>query len=61
MKFSRRLPHELHANALSELLQEKRSAGINVLDLTESNPTHAGIEYPAGFLSSLASEAAARY
>ena len=61
MKFSRRLPNELHPNALSELLREKRSAGINVLDLTESNPTHAGIEYPAGFLSSLASEAAARY
>ena len=33
MKFSRRLPHELHANALSELLQEKRSAGVNVLAL----------------------------
>lgn len=61
MKFSRRLPRELRPNALSELLREKRSAGVNVLDLTESNPTHAGIEYPAGFLSSLASQAAARY
>jgi alanine-synthesizing transaminase len=61
MKFSRRLPNELHPNTLSELLREKRSAGVNVLDLTESNPTHAGIVYPAGFLSSLASDAAARY
>ena len=29
--------------------------------MTESNPTQAGIEYPAGFLSSLAGEAAMRY
>ncbi len=61
MKFSRRLPRELHPNALAELLREKRAAGAQILDLTESNPTHAGIEYPAGFLSSLAVEAAARY
>src|SRR5580704_7851037 len=61
MRFSARLPNELHPNALTELLREKRQAGARVLDLTESNPTHAGIEYPAGFLSSLAAEAAVRY
>jgi aspartate/methionine/tyrosine aminotransferase len=61
MKFSRRLPHELRPNALTELLREKRQAGARILDLTESNPTHAGIEYPAGFLASLAVEAVARY
>src|SRR5580704_6352232 len=61
MRFSARLPNELHPNALTELLREKRQAGARILDLTESNPTHAGIEYPAGFLSSLASEAAVRY
>ena len=61
MKFSGRLPHDLHPNALTELLREKRQAGARVLDLTESNPTHAGIEYPAGFLASLGSEAALRY
>ncbi|HEX4134951.1 MAG TPA: pyridoxal phosphate-dependent aminotransferase [Bryobacteraceae bacterium] len=59
--FSRRLPHEMHANALTELLQAKRRSGAHILDLTESNPTHAGIEYPAGFLSTLADDAAARY
>jgi hypothetical protein len=42
--FSSRLPHELRPNALTELLRRKHS----YLDLTESNPTHAGIEYPAG-------------
>lgn len=61
MKFSRRLPHELRPNALTELLEEKRRAGAQILDLTESNPTRAGIEYPRGFLAGLAAEAAARY
>ncbi len=61
MTFSHRLPRELRPNALTELLAEKKKAGAPILDLTESNPTHAGIEYPAGFLSCLASEAAARY
>ncbi len=61
MKFSGRLPHDLHPNALTELLREKRQAGARVLDLTESNPTHAGIEYPAGFLASLGTDAALRY
>jgi aspartate/methionine/tyrosine aminotransferase len=61
MKFSTRLPHEMRPNALTELLRIKRQGGTRILDLTESNPTHAGIEYPAGFLNSLASEAAMRY
>jgi len=61
MTFSKRLPHEMRPNALAELLHEKRQSGARILDLTESNPTRAGIEYPAGFLSSLAVEAAVRY
>ena len=61
MKFSARLPHEMRPNALTELLRIKRQSGARILDLTESNPTHAGIEYPAGFLNSLASEQAIRY
>ena len=61
MKFSARLPHDIRPNALTELLRIKRQTGARILDLTESNPTHAGIEYPAGFLNSLASEAALRY
>jgi alanine-synthesizing transaminase len=61
MKVSRRLPHELHPNALTELLRKKRQDGARILDLTESNPTHASIEYPAGFLASLAADTAARY
>lgn len=61
MKFSKRLPHEMRPNALAELLRVKRLSGAPILDLTESNPTHAGIAYPTGFLHSLASEAAMRY
>lgn len=61
MRFSRRLPHELLPNALTELLREKRRQGARILDLTESNPTNAGIGYPAGFLTCLAAEEAARY
>jgi len=61
MKFSTRLPHELQTNALSDLLAQKRCSGTRILDLTESNPTHAGIVYPAGFLAALSHENAARY
>ena len=61
MKFSSRLPHELRPNALSELLARKRREGATILDLTESNPTQAGIAYPPGFLAALADERALRY
>ena len=61
MRFSHRLPHGLAANALSTLLDAKRREGIPLLDLTESNPTHAGIIYPSGFLSGFASDAALNY
>ena len=61
MKFSSRLPYGLHTNELTDLLTAKRLAGARILDLTESNPTHAGIVYPPGFLSALASDDATRY
>lgn len=61
MKFSSRLPHEIRPNSLSLLLDAKRAAGATVLDLTESNPTQAGIVYPEGFLSGLSDPRAAIY
>jgi aspartate/methionine/tyrosine aminotransferase len=61
MKFSKRLPGEMRPNALTELLREKRQRGTSILDLTESNPTHAGIVYPGDFLESLASRSALLY
>ena len=45
--FSARLDWTARPNPISQLLAEKRRRGELVLDLTESNPTHAGIEYPA--------------
>jgi alanine-synthesizing transaminase len=61
MKFSSRLPHGIQPNALSLLLDSKRRAGVEVLDLTESNPTRAGIVYPEGFLDALSDPRAATY
>ncbi len=40
---------------MTELLRAKRQAGAAILDLTESNPTHAGLAYPSeNILRSLA-------
>ncbi len=60
MRFSKRLPSESHPNELTRILTAKRAAGISVLDLTESNPTRAGIIYPP-FVDALADERAVRY
>jgi alanine-synthesizing transaminase len=45
--FSSRLNWGIPANPLSKLLAEKQASGAPVLDLTESNPTRAGLSYPA--------------
>src|SRR5437764_1401039 len=44
-RFSRRTEWKLAPNRLTEALLEERAAGREVLDLTLSNPTHAGILY----------------
>src|ERR1700722_526999 len=43
--FSSRLNWAVDQNKLSRMLEGKRSAGAEVLDLTESNPTAAGLSY----------------
>jgi len=48
--FSSRLHWDAPPNRVTELLRAKRSAGVRILDLTESNPTHAGLDYPAGIV-----------
>jgi hypothetical protein len=45
--FSSRFSWDLEPNRLSRLLVVKRRQGARVLDLTESNPTHADLPYPA--------------
>lgn len=53
--FSRRVAFEGQTNRLWRLLQQKRQAGLSVIDLTESNPTRVGLEFPhAEILEALA-------
>jgi alanine-synthesizing transaminase len=44
--FSSRLHSDLQPNPLTQLAEAKRREGAAVLDLTESNPTRAGLGYP---------------
>lgn len=44
--FSSRTPASLVSNRLTEALERRRHDGLRVLDLTITNPTRAGIEYP---------------
>jgi aspartate/methionine/tyrosine aminotransferase len=46
MHFSSRFHWDLRPNRLTQALAARRAAGAPVLDLTESNPTHAGFTYP---------------
>ena len=60
--FSSRLNWGLPLTPLAKLLDEKRSRGETILDLTESNPTAAGFEYPAdAILAALADPRSLRY
>lgn len=59
--FSSRFHWDSRPNRLTELLAAKRSAGIPILDLTESNPTHAGLNYPPEIPAPLANPRVLRY
>jgi aspartate/methionine/tyrosine aminotransferase len=61
MRLSSRLPRESAPNALSQALDALRRAGTPYVDLTESNPTRAGIPYPDDLLRPLSSPASLRY
>jgi alanine-synthesizing transaminase len=58
---SRRLPPHADLNALSRAVAKRRTAGLPIIDLTESNPTRVGITYPFDLLRELSSQAALRY
>ncbi len=45
--FARRTPESFEPNAFTKAVEQRRAAGLEILDLTVSNPTRAGIEYPA--------------
>ena len=61
MRLSTRLPRESAPNTLSQRLDALRQSGTPYVDLTESNPTRAGIAYPSDLLRPLADAAALRY
>ncbi|MBI2505739.1 MAG: pyridoxal phosphate-dependent aminotransferase [Candidatus Latescibacteria bacterium] len=59
--FSRRSDWELQPNPLSQALAARREAGLPVLDLTLSNPTRAGLQYPPQLQAILAGADASIY
>jgi aspartate/methionine/tyrosine aminotransferase len=59
-KFSKRLDWSIPRNALADAVEKRRSSGRVLCDLTESNPTVAGIEYPPAH-QLLADERVLRY
>ena len=59
--FSHRIPRDLAANRLSTMVAAARAKGRPLVDLTASNPTQAGFEYPADLLAPLGDARALRY
>jgi len=59
--FSSRVPADLAPNALTAALAAHRASGRVLFDLTATNPTTAGIQYPANVLAPLGNRAAAVY
>jgi aspartate/methionine/tyrosine aminotransferase len=58
---SSRLPSSLEPNALARSIAAKRRGGETITDLTESNPTAAGFDYPEDLLTPLADARALEY
>ena len=52
--FSSRLPASLPPNRLAGAVARRRASGLGLIDLTASNPTAAGFEYPHDLLDGLA-------
>lgn len=52
--FSSRLPPSLEPNPLARAVARMRAERASFIDLTESNPTRAGFEYPRDLLAPLA-------
>ena len=60
--FARRTNWKLAPNRLTQALQQRRLAGAEILDLTESNPTRCGLRYDESeILSALAQPGSLQY
>src|SRR5262245_11574840 len=56
-----RAPRDLQPNRLTEAVGRARASGRSLIDLTLTNPTRAGLHYPASMLSILGSADALGY
>lgn len=59
--FSSRVPGDLRPNRLSEAIRRARAGDRPLLDLTVSNPTRVGIDYPPSLLVPLSGSASRFY
>jgi hypothetical protein len=59
--FSSRLPARLAPNAFSEAIDARKRAGVPLMDLTETNPTRVGLDYPSTLVAALANPSGVRY
>lgn len=60
--FSKRVNYTTEENKISKLLKEKKSSGVTVLDLMESNPTNARFAYDEdGILNSISKPDSLKY
>ena len=55
--FANRTNWSLQSNSLSLSLEKLQAQGVDILDLTESNPTRCGFDYPAPWLEALSNQA----
>lgn len=60
-RLSSRIPPHGQTNAITKAHDALVAAGVAVIDLTESNPTRAGVSYPPALLQPLATPEALRY
>ena len=59
--FSQRLPADLEPNPLTRVVSDLRADAMPLIDLTASNPTTCGFDYPLDLLEGLADRRALRY
>src|SRR3954471_17455584 len=59
--FSSRLGRGLDRNRLSFAVEHRRASGLPIVDLTQSNPTRAGFDYPPDLLEPLGRPAGLTY
>jgi alanine-synthesizing transaminase len=59
--FSSRFHWDFQPNRVTRVLEARRRTGARILDLTESNPTRAGLAYPPEIVAAFADQRILRY